>query len=238
MTASLPLAAILLFAAAVQGFAGFGFALLAVPLLTLWYDPHAVIPLVTLCGLIVNTILFVKHRRHTRWRIVVPMLAGAAVGIVPGLFFLKNVDASYFRIVLAAVLVGYASYALFLTKPVRTLGRGWGAVAGLLSGILGAGMSTNGPPVIIFCALQPWPKEAIKGTLTGFLFTTGFMVVVAHAIGGVTTAELALLFAFHAPLVIVGTLAGSWLFARSSGRSYERGVYALILLMGFLCYPW
>lgn len=238
MDTLLPVAVVILFGSLVQGYAGFGFGLIAVPMLTFFLPPATVVPLVALCGMIINTILYIQLRGAAHRPTLGALLIGALLGTAPGLYLLHHADERIIRMILSLVLLGYASYRLWGKRIVMNPRSAWGVVAGLLSGMLGAGMSTNGPPAIIFVTLHNWSKEKIKATLTGYLFYAGIVVIIAHSISGATTGPVIDQFLVAIPLVIFGTGLGMTLFKQSGDRSFERAIYVLILLMGVAIFPW
>ncbi|MBF0169919.1 MAG: sulfite exporter TauE/SafE family protein [Nitrospinae bacterium] len=238
METLLPVAAVILFGSLVQGYAGFGFGLITVPLLTFFLSPSLVVPLVALCGQIVNTILYIQMRGKADRTAVIPLLAGALIGLAPGLSLFHYADERVIRMILSFLLVGYAAYRLFMKRVILSPGTAWGVAAGIASGILGAGMSTNGPPAIIYVTLHDRGKEIVKATLASYFFFAGIIVIVAHAATGATTGAVIDQFLVAIPLVIFGTGLGATLFALSGARSYEKAVYVLILLMGAAIFPW
>ncbi len=238
MDTLLPVAAVVLFGAFAQGYAGFGFGLIAVPMLALFLPATTVIPLVALCGMIINTMLYVQLRGKSHRPSLVALLVGALLGAGPGIYLLHHADESMIRAILSFVLIGYATWRLAMKPLHLNPGGVWGILAGALSGMLGTGMSTNGPPAILYVTLHNWGKEVTKATLTSYLFYAGIVVIVAHAVSGATTDVVIDQFLVAIPLVIFGTGVGAALFSRSGDRSYEKAIYGLILCMGIVIFPW
>src|SRR5437867_3162069 len=93
--------AIVVVAAAVQGVTGFGFALVAMPLLQLVIDPHAAVVGCGLAALPLMVGVAVRERRHVRWTAITPLLVAAAVGLPFGLLLLRGLDATGLRLLTA-----------------------------------------------------------------------------------------------------------------------------------------
>ena len=103
---------------------------------------------------------------------------------------------------------------------------------GFLSGVLGGSISTGGPPVIIYTAMQPWGKLSIKSTLVGFFLVTSMAIGAVQAAGGLMTGEVLLLFAAGLPALVTGVLAGSYLFDRIESGAYRKVLNVLLILLG------
>jgi uncharacterized membrane protein YfcA len=230
-------AAVVFLAALTHGLAGFGSALVAMPLLVFSMDIRTVTPLVALITLTVNSIFLIRFRRSLRPGRVVPLLPGAAAGVPIGIFLLKNADPRPLELLLGAVLVAYAIFSLWRShaedSPV-TIGRPWVHVLGLCSGCLGGAINTAGPPAVVFAVSQPWSKEEIHVSLQLYFFLCGIVVVAAHALSGLTTATTVRYFLLMLPALMAGSAAGCALHRRTSGDLYRKVVFAILFLLGAL----
>jgi len=215
-----------------QGLTGFGSALLAMPLLTLFLDFRSAVPLCLLNGMIITGYLSIQLRRHLTIKKIGPLLAGALPGILFGTFMLTHVHGPILQACLGVLLVCYCVWALF-RPPVRIgLGPAWAGIAGFASGAIGAAMSASGPPVIIYVSLSDWPKDETKATLTGFFISTGMLTLISQGLSGLITPEVLYLFIFCAPWVLAGTFIGIKLYSRLDTTRYLRLVILTLLGLG------
>ena len=159
---------IIAFAGFTQGFSGFGAVLVSLPCLTLLLPIKTVVPLVNLMSCCINLILIIHLRRYLQWGRVAPLLLASLPGIPLGVYFLKTVAPWKLELLLGALLISFPFYSRFTKIGERGIPSGWAYLAGFCSGCLGGSLGTNGPPIIIYTALQPWEKDQIKGTLVGF----------------------------------------------------------------------
>ncbi|MFZ5759699.1 MAG: sulfite exporter TauE/SafE family protein [Thermodesulfobacteriota bacterium] len=232
MTASYCIPLIFLAAGFTQGVSGFGSALVAMPLLTLFLDIKIAVPLCMLNGLIITAYLSLQLRRHADWQKITPLLLGGLPGIVLGASFLKEADGDLIKLLLGLMIVGYALYNLLLTPAPRPIRPVWAYVAGFFTGVIGSAFSAGGPPVIIYTTLTGWSKDDIKATLSVFFFTTGVAAVVAHALSGLTTLTVLRYHALSAAFVLLGVWAGSLCYGRIKRESYLRIILSLLVVMG------
>jgi len=223
---------IILVAGFTQGFTGFGSALVMVPLLTLLTGVKTVVPLVTLLGACINPILLLQIHAHIEWKRVRPLLMASAPGILLGVYILKVMSTGFLELIIGVLLITFPSCLLSKGLPERELPSVWSWPAGFLSGVLGGSVSTGGPPVIIYTALQPWSKLSIKSTLVGYFLVTSFASGAVQAAGGLVTREVLMLFGAGLPALITGVLAGSYFFNRIDSGAYRKVLNVILMLMG------
>ena len=224
-------------AALVHGLAGFAFALLALPLLSLLWPLREVVPLMALLGGTINGLLLLSLRRHFPWRRVLPLLVGAVPGVLVGAVFLSRAPEGWLRAFLSLVLVAYGLWGLLNPAPGIRLSHRWGYLFGFLAGALGASLNTPGPPVVIYVTLKGWAKDEVKSTLQGYFFLLAFLIISAHAWEGlITPRTLGWYFKFLPP-VLLGLYLGHRLYYRLSLKTYLRTLYAILILAGLLAWP-
>lgn len=234
MTAAFIAGSIFMLAGFVQGLTGFGSALVAIPLLSFILDIKTAVPLCMLNGLVITTYMAITLHRHLDKNKILPLLIGALPGIAVGVYLLKEVDGSAIRYAIGALLIGYSLYNMIINpKPVNP-GKGWGYLAGFLTGAIGAAFSAGGPPAIIYTTLTSWKKDEIKATLTGFFVASGTLTVIVHAISGITTLDTMKLFAETAPFVLIGTTIGSLVSGRINRQMYLQVIYVFLIVMGVM----
>lgn len=232
--ADLLLCLIALLAGFTQGLSGFGSVLVALPLLVWFLDLPTTVPLVSTWGMTINLILLVQLRPHLRLGHIGPLTLAAVPGVPLGVAVLTLVSARWLELLLGALLVIFSLYFLLAGGKTRTLSRGWAYAAGFLSGFLGGSLASSGPPVIVYTALQPWPKDEIKSTLTGFFFLSGLVILAAQALSGLFTPEVLRRSGFSIPFIIMGVFLGTAVYRRLATAQYRQVVVGLITLLGLL----
>ncbi len=157
--------AIVFLAALLQTTSGFGFALMAMPLVALVIGVKAAAPLVALVGFTLYAVNLVRYRRGLDWRVLLPLAVAAALGVPLGVWALGNLDEHVVKTVLGVILIAYGLYSLWRphTAPLRS--DLWAYPAGFLAGVLGGAFNTPGPPVIIYGNLRQWSRDLFRSTL-------------------------------------------------------------------------
>ncbi|HEX2866710.1 MAG TPA: sulfite exporter TauE/SafE family protein [Ignavibacteriales bacterium] len=222
---------IVLLGAVTQSLTGFGFALISVPLLSLFLDVKTAIALGALCGLVINILLFLKFKNYIIFREILPLMAGAFIGIPLGAIFLREAAPGVIKIILAFVVLIFAIYSLPGRAAVKGINSNWGYFFGLTAGILGGAFNTNGPPVLIYSCLKGWDKNKMKASLIGFFTFTSIVIVSSHASAGLITRNILVQFLYLLPVITVGIFFGNNLFSRISAKIYNKVIiYSLIVI--------
>lgn len=217
-----------------RGYTGFGFALAAVPALTLILKPADVVPAVAVIALLGGLQLVFKVRREADWPSTWLLLAGAIVALPLGVAMLRHLPANLMRafigfVVLGAVLLLWRGFTL-AHAPSRATRLGLGALSGLLNG----STSMGGPPVIIFFLASPAGAAAGRASLLIYFFFLSLATLGAAAVGGLLTLPVALLSLIMLPAMSLGNAVGDRLFQRSSAATYRRVALAVLAAVALL----
>ena len=228
-----PVLAVVFAAGMIQGLAGFGSALVAVPLLTLLLPVATVVPLMAMLGGLMSAYNLLHLHHAIRVRPVLRLLAGYVIGTPIGLYALTRAPEVLMLAALGVFLCGYALLSLGGRQPAWGWLREWRLGLGATSGALGAAFSTNGPPVILHVAAhREWPPDRQKATLAVFFMASSAITVAAHAASGLIDGEVLGWLLWCLPLLLVGTQAGVMLYLRLGAHDYRRITFLLILAMG------
>ncbi len=222
-----------LFACAlIQVTSGFGFALLAMPLVTLILGLDQAGPVVAAAGLFVNALNALRLHRDLNRSAFLRLSAAAVLGVAPGFWLHDHVPAPIVRATLGALLISYAGYTLLQParlSPCRAL---WIWPAGFLGGALAAAYNIPGPPVVVYGDLRAWPRHEYRATLQTFFVLTGLLVVGGHAGLGHFNATTLPLILFTIPALILGNLAGITTDRYLAGDRFRLLVKLLMLATG------
>jgi uncharacterized membrane protein YfcA len=218
----------------VQVTTGFGFQILAMPLLTLLIGLDQAAPLVAAAGVLVAASNVVRLHRHVHRGELGRLMLAALAGIPLGFWAQTHVPADTVRLTLGGVIIAYALYALIQPQTRRVLHARWAYPAGLVAGLLGAAYNVPGPPLIVYGTQRVWPRDTFRATLQSFFLLSGVFVVCGHAALGHYTASTGELVLLAVPVLIVGNLSGVYVDRYIDARRFQQLVKALMLVMGIL----
>ena len=131
---------IILIAAIIRGFSGFGFALVAVPLLSMIMPPLSFVPIIF--GMQVIAVLpgIKQTFQDIQWNQVVPLIPGGFLGTWGGLLILYRINPEIIGIIIAIAVV---LVAVFLLKGLR-LSRQFSKFEIIIIGILARSLQCLG----------------------------------------------------------------------------------------------
>lgn len=222
--------AVVLLAAVLRSFTGFGFGLAAVPVFALFMAPTQAVVLSTSLTLVISLLTLRTFWGEFPLKPLLPMLAMCLLGTVFGAVVLSGVSPQQFRLwiglcVIAACLV-LSGYTPRHHEPGVLLG----GVTGLASGVMNGAFAIPGPPVIIYAmATVPEPRRSRALLMTFFLFAA-LLALVTYTAAGFVTADSPRLFLLAFPAMLLGDKMGHWLFHKYGNAMYRR--VALILMLG------
>lgn len=228
-----PVVAIVALSALFRGFTGFGFAIIAVPLLSLALPPLPAVCLAAGLQFLGGLMDFRGAARACHWPSVRWLAVGAAVASPFGTLLLSWLPADAARLVLAGAC-GVAVLALLVTPGFRNLpGRGTTIAAGLLSGVFNGMAAMPGPPALAYyLALPLRPAQVRASLMVFFLLSATLSSASLIAIGAVGWREVAMVLG-GLPLMLGGSRLGAALFRRAGGahRNVSLATLALVALL-------
>ena len=205
-------------AAFVRGLAGFGLAILLVPVLGLAVPPREAVVVANWLGLLIGLVGLKKILNASEPSAF--KISGAAVLAVPvGVWLLARTDPSLARLLIALVAFGSFLLVLLPKRPAHHLPSALETGAtGLASGILTGFAGMPGPPVVPYYLRREIPAQLARASMmTIFLATSVAGVVSATALGVATLREPLL-----AALLFPAVLLGNWLGSRAFGTISDR----------------
>ncbi|HID67500.1 MAG TPA: sulfite exporter TauE/SafE family protein [Roseibacterium sp.] len=229
------LAAVL--AATVYGFAGFGSALIFMPLATIVLPPPLAIAAFSLLAVGSLVTVFPGAWKVADKRQTLMIVAMSLVFMPVGIFLLRITPEVTIRtavcvltlVTLAALLAGWK-------VPLRG-GRGLQLGVGALAGITGGSTGLNGPPVILFNLGTDQPVSVTRGNLACFLTLNSLFMMPMMWLQGMVDAR-----AFYLGLIllgpyVIGGLVGVQLFRPGAAGLYKSVAYILIGVAGVMGLP-
>lgn len=226
-------AAVVLFAGVVQGASGFGFSLVAVPLLAVATGPKDAVVLASLIAVVSTTGLAVRFRDQVDRPVAGRLLAGACLGLPFGAVVLHVVPAQALLLVIGVVVLGFTVVlARRGSVPVEVVGSGAASDlgAGLLCGLLTTSVGTNGPPVVLRLQAHGLPAGRFRATASAVFMACNVVAVVIFAAGGRVDRVLLAETAVAVPFLVAGLWAGDRVHRRLPAERFRTLVLGLMVL--------
>ncbi|TAM90508.1 MAG: sulfite exporter TauE/SafE family protein [Jatrophihabitans sp.] len=210
-----------------QAATGFGFALVAVPLLALAATPHDAVVAVTAASAAMSSWAAWRERREVDRVLTTRICLAAIVGMPAGLAALILAP----QRVLAYGVAGVALAFLAWTLAGRTVRPGRATVlgAGLIGGAALTSTGMNGPPIVAALHALRMPVRRQRATLQAVFCLQDIVAVAAFAALGQTSSRVWLYVLCAVPGAVLGWFAGDVLFRRMDERAARALITALLL---------
>ncbi|MFH9982552.1 sulfite exporter TauE/SafE family protein [Streptomyces sp. NPDC017179] len=210
-----------------QALSGFGFALVAVPLLTLLTTPQNAVVVVTALGGVLSLVVCVHQREHVSVRTAGLVSGAGLVGMPLGLLAVMVLGARSLSVLIACVVLVFA----VLIGRGLTFRRGTGptAAAGVASGALLTATGMNGPPLVAaFQAMGLTPRE-FRATLQATFCVQDALALAGFLAVGRLTGDSLLLTGAGLPGLLVGWWLGDRLFTRTDPARFRKIVLGVLV---------
>lgn len=218
-------------AAFAQSLAGFGFGLLAVPMMQMALSPRDAVVISTIIGAFSTTTQAVLDRQYVERASVKRLTIASYIGMPFGLIVFILVSDSVLRITLGVVVI-LAAIVLSRGFVLKDGKHGFDWLMGFLSGVLSTSTSTNGPPLVFVLQARGLSPESFRSTInTIFSFANIGALALFVASGKLNTHDA--LAAFLAlPALFVSLKIGYSLRPRVSSEFFRKLVLIMLVLSG------
>src|SRR5690606_27816211 len=140
----------------VQGLSGFAFSMVSLAVWAWVLEPGMAATLTVFGALVGQIAGALSVRQAFPWKLLLPFLAGGALGVPVGLALLPMLDPIVFKLLLGIVLVVWCSFMQLSRKTIvfSSGGRVLDGFAGLCGGILGSLAGLTGLAPALWCTLR------------------------------------------------------------------------------------
>jgi len=224
MDYALPLAAITLGAAIVNGALGYGFSSITVPLALLFLTNRVLNPALVPIEVALNAYVLWVNRAALPavWRRGMPIVIGLVPGVLIGTALVSEVDPGWlkfatFIVLLPLILVQAAGYRRPI-KAERSAGFAFGGGVGVLYSVT----TISGPPLAVLLSNQGLTKTDFRAALGLIRLAESSFTAVAYYHAGLYSAESFALIPYILPSILIGVPIGAFLIQRIRPETFRR----------------
>ncbi|TCD06572.1 sulfite exporter TauE/SafE family protein [Erythrobacteraceae bacterium CFH 75059] len=214
-------------AAFVRGLAGFGMAILLVPVLALALPPVEAVLVTNFLAVFIG-LVELRRLLGQAERSALVICGWIVLATAPGLLLLATTPPDLARLLIAAVALAAFGAVLMparaAVRPGAAETAGTGIAAGLLTGF--AGMP--GVPVVPFYVRRAVPRHIAKASMLLIFSVAAAAGLASGAALGVLQWRLLWLAALLFPLVVMGNWLGALAFGRISDRVWRSFVVTVL----------
>lgn len=224
-------ATILFLAYTVRGVAGFGSALIAVPLLTMRFPLTMVVPLVVLLDYLGSATQGFANRMEISWRDVLPLIPFTLIGVFGALLVMEMVDPQFLTTALGGFVLLYAVYQLSPLPEMRA-SRAASIPTGLFGGLMGTLFGTGGPFYVMYFNMRSLDKTVMRASFATYFLVDGSMRLAGYTLFGHVNKEMLLYMLAALPIAGFGLLVGGQIHLNLSQQTFKRFISLLLLGSG------
>ena len=215
------------FSSMVQTVTGFGFSLLAVPIMSMAVPTEIAVVIAATLSTFTSGGQAWTERHHGDRPTIKRLVLASFVGMPFGLLILTVATSQQLKLGLAAVIfvfliVNLRGFRLENASTPVDLG------AGLVAGVLSTSLSTNGPPLVMALHARHFSPEVFRGTISSVLVSISVVSLALFAATGHFTTEVAWSLLVAGPALVVGFFIGHRVRGRINPVRF-RGLVTLLL---------
>jgi uncharacterized protein len=227
---------IVLAASVLQRTVGFGFALLAVPLLTFAVPAKAAVVITLIDGTVTSAWMLLHLHGDVVPEATRRLGVGAVLGAPFGVLVLWVISPDALRLLVGATTCVAAAWIIGSSRlgsvDVAPAPRWRGVLLGFVSGVLSTSVATNGPPVVYELRRRGLHGDGFRATVSAvFLIADTVGIPLLAGAGLVTSTVLALAAVSLVPCVL-GIVVGSWISRRMEPAHFVWAADLLLLVTG------
>lgn len=215
---------------------GFGEALIAVPLLSLFLPIGLSVSLAVMMSILVALVIVIHDHSKIHFYSAKWLILFAALGIPVGLVILFYGNEAIVKIILGVIIILYALYSLSgkMYFRLESDSKLWLFICGFLSGVLGGAYGLNGPPLVVYGNLRRWDAQYFRATLQAYFLPAGLLSMVGYVSKDLIDADSVMYFIYAIPAIIPAIFIGRYLNKRIKGETFYRYVYCGLILIGII----
>lgn len=225
---------VVILAAILRSFTGFGFALAAVPAFSLFLPPTQAVVLVSLLTLAVNLIYARNYLTNIPLNPLVPLVITAIIGTIFGTQIIKRISVETFQFWVGCSVIAGCMAMIFMRKIRIPVNAFTTYLTGLLSGIMNGSLAIPGPPIIIYALQSQSTAEKSRILLMTFFFASAFIALISYGFAGFVNMQSLWFFVLAFPAMLIGDRLGFYLFNQYGSALYRTIAISCLMVIGVL----
>ena len=226
------LAITIFLSATIQGIVGFGFALISVPIMSIFFPITTVIPIIVFYSLISNFTVISKTIKFTNFKKIFPMIISGVIGIPIGTSILKTFNPNNLKITVGFIILFTSFIMLKGVKVHFKKEKVSYVITGLISGILNGSLSMSGPPIVLFLSNEGYNKNEFRANLALYSIITNILTIFNYIVSGLFSEHIVKTSIIGIIPLILGSYFGIFMAEKIENKHFKKITLILLIVMG------
>jgi len=216
-----------------KGLTGFGPALVSIPILSVFFPPKCVIPMVSVLNVFSGIFLAVQERRNFNFNMFLPAGSGMIIGSIIGAFLFTLVDNVYLKKLLGIIIIIFSLNLFYsVNSREKSIFHKTGEfIAGTVSGTLGGIFGTSGPVLVLYVK-RYYTKEVFRYQMIFILLYSTIARSAVYVINSEFTPTMLILMGIMLPALFAGMLTGTKITKKINEILFNRIVAVMLVFVG------
>lgn len=225
---------IVFFASVIQGTVGFGFSLIAVPLLAFILPMKIIVPIAVVYNLVINIMVVLTTKKYIRLRKIWIMIVCGIIGIPIGVFGLKNLNPEVLKAIIGFLIcITSISMAKGYKVKFNRVKISYG-ITGFISGVLNGSLSMSGPPIVLFLSNEGYDKNEFRANLATYATITNILTIIAFMFSGLLSTDMLHIIGTNIISLLLGTSIGIIIASKITDKYFKKIVLLLLAIIGIV----
>ena len=224
---------IILIGRTIQGYSGFGGAIIIIPALAILFNPITALSMTMFMSFFSNIIVLPEATKKANYSEVLPVIIGNTATISLGISFFLAAEPSLIRqdmgfaiLIIALILLSGWTYK---GKRNFFVGVSFGSFSGIILRSFGV---PAGPFTAIYYMSSPAIPEIKRANITLTFGVAVFVVMATLIISKSFSEKILLLSIFTLPFALIGTWTGKYIFKVLPTTWYKKATFFILFLTG------
>ena len=225
---------LVLIAALVRGYTGFGFAAIAISGLSLIWPAQMIVPIILIIDFLASVSMLRSAWAFADKKLLKNLSLGAVTGIPLGLTVLIQVPDDMLKFVISSAILVMALWIL-CARNIQLRPSQWQPrIIGSISGAFTAAASVGGLPIVCYLLMTAHVAQVQRATMVIFLSATDFVSIGLMAASGIVTTTLLMPTLLLIIPTLIGVQCGQWLFHRKPPQSFRPVALPILMLLSMI----
>ncbi|MGO3345847.1 MAG: sulfite exporter TauE/SafE family protein [Marinomonas sp.] len=228
---------IVFFAGIIRGYAGFGFAVIAVIGLNLFLDPVKSVPIVLALDFLCSITLVKEALKHAHIDTFRTLVIGALIGIPIGLLLLYLLPALWLKLFICTVVLLLVLLLIKKAKPSQSDSFAKKLGTGIASGVGTSSASIGGPMILYYILSSPLDVRAQRATMILFFIASESAALIALGLSNSSSSDVFIYIAWLLIPTMIGVKIGQLFFNKKPPTSFKAislPLMVIVAIVGFI----